>query len=190
MKLKYSLILLILFLGFGCSENSQLIKPSQKMSAVEVMNQGALKGLHGDLNGSLKDLSSAISLDPNLADAYYNRGFIYLDLGKPYQGLADFDKAIKLKPEWSKSYHGKGLIYLEMGQPQDALENLTTSISLLPSYAPSYYYRSFVYTQLGDNKKALTDIKKAADLFSEQGDLSLAAKARNFETQLCNCSPQ
>ncbi len=184
MKLKYSLILLILFLGVGCGENTQQVKSSQETVAIELMNQGAFKGMSGDKIGSIKDLSEAIRLNPNLADAYYNRGLIYLDLGKYDEGLADFDEAIRLKPEFSKSYHGKGLIYLQIGQLEKALDNFTISINMLPSYGRSYYYRSFVYNRLGNNKKALEDIKQASSLFSEQGESSLAHNAQILENQL------
>lgn len=184
MQLKYSLILLTLFLGVGCGENTQQVKPSQTTVALELVNQGAIKGISGDKIASLKDFNEAIRLNPNLADAYYNRGLIYLDLGKYDEGLADFDEAIRLKPEFSKSYHGKGIIYLEIGQLEKALDNLTISIEMLPTYGRSYYYRSFVYNKLGNNKKALEDMKQASKLSLEQGELSLAHNAQILEKQL------
>jgi len=46
--------------------------------------------------------NKAIELDPNLVEAYYNRGFAYEEQGEKSEAIADFEKLITLtdNPQW------------------------------------------------------------------------------------------
>ncbi|NJL42609.1 MAG: tetratricopeptide repeat protein [Pseudanabaena sp. SU_2_4] len=48
---------------------------------------------------SLADLDRAIDLNPNYADAYYNRGKARTALGNPKGAIADYDRALRLNPK-------------------------------------------------------------------------------------------
>ncbi len=45
-------------------KNTQQVKYSEETVAIELVNQGAFKGMSGDSEGSIKDLSEAIRLNP------------------------------------------------------------------------------------------------------------------------------
>ena len=49
-----------------------------------------------DINGSLADLSDAIKNDDNYAEAYYNRGTVYVYLHDLDKACKDFKKAKEL----------------------------------------------------------------------------------------------
>ena len=49
-------------------------------------------------DNAIASLSQAISLQPDLANAYLNRGTIYLNLGQSALGLADMESAIRHDP--------------------------------------------------------------------------------------------
>ena len=50
----------------------------------------------GRRHRAVKDLSRAIDLNPNLADAHYHRGMAYRDMGRMDRALKDFGAAIEL----------------------------------------------------------------------------------------------
>jgi len=50
----------------------------------------------GDKQGAIDHYSQAISIDPNLAEAYYNRGLSRRDLGDTQGLAADLQAAAKL----------------------------------------------------------------------------------------------
>ena len=56
----------------------------------------------GQYDLAIADCNKTIELDPNLADAYYNRALAYIAQGKKYMAIADFKKFINLtnNPEW------------------------------------------------------------------------------------------
>ena len=51
----------------------------------------------GDYDQAIKDYSEAIKLDPGDADAWYNRGVAYKELGNEAKAKADFLKAEELE---------------------------------------------------------------------------------------------
>jgi tetratricopeptide (TPR) repeat protein len=49
-----------------------------------------------DYRAAIVSYNEAIELEPTLAEAYYNRGFVYLKLGNKDAGIADLSKAGEL----------------------------------------------------------------------------------------------
>jgi len=59
-------------------------------------NMGNAHMLQGDLTSAISCYTSAIELKPDLGQAYYNRGLMYLRMGNKSQGIADLSKAGEL----------------------------------------------------------------------------------------------
>jgi tetratricopeptide (TPR) repeat protein len=57
----------------------------------------------GDRQGAIADYNRAIELKPDLADAYYNRGNIWGDLGEGKRAIEDFQRAADLYQQQGKS---------------------------------------------------------------------------------------
>ena len=49
------------------------------------------------------------------ADAYYNRGRAYFDLGHYRQAIEDYSKAIEIKPDYEDAYINRGAAYAQLG---------------------------------------------------------------------------
>ena len=56
----------------------------------------------GQLEQAIEDYDQAIRLNPECAEAYYGRGFIYKEQGKKDEAIVDFEKFITLadNPQW------------------------------------------------------------------------------------------
>ena len=52
--------------------------------------------LQTDYTSAISSYSTAIQLKPDFAEAYYNRGLLYLRLGNKNLGVADLSKAGEL----------------------------------------------------------------------------------------------
>ena len=59
---------------------------------------------------AIEHFDKAIELEPDYAEAYYNRGCIYKD-GDHQQAIRDFTKAIELRPDYAMAYVRRGITY-------------------------------------------------------------------------------
>ncbi len=59
-------------------------------------NRGNLRFAQQDITGAITDYTEALRLQPDLADAYFNRGLAYLKAGDEKRGRADLSKAGEL----------------------------------------------------------------------------------------------
>ena len=104
------------------------------------------------------------SLDPNDADAYYDRGVDYYNLGELRRAIEDYDTAINLDPNYADAYYGRGVAYYDLGELRRAIEDYDTAINLDPNYADAYYGRGLAYGQLGRVDEAIADLARASEL--------------------------
>lgn len=65
-------------------------------------NRGIMRGSLGDFNGSLQDFNNAISLKPDYAEAWYNRGIIQMQTGKNQEACSNWHRASELGFEQAK----------------------------------------------------------------------------------------
>ena len=65
-------------------------------SVYAFFDRGYIASLRGDLTGAISNYSEAIRLKPDLGEAYYNRGLLYLRLGNKAPGVSDLSKAGEL----------------------------------------------------------------------------------------------
>ncbi len=60
-------------------------------------------------DSSFRLIDLALKYDPELAEAYINRGIFYNNIGDPENGLAEFDKAILFDPNSAQAHHQKSV---------------------------------------------------------------------------------
>jgi len=63
-----------------------------------------------------KDYSSAIAIDPQFWEAYFNRGAAYYNQGKYELALRDYDYLLAHQPADAEAYYHRALIYRAMGK--------------------------------------------------------------------------
>jgi Flp pilus assembly protein TadD len=68
----------------------------EAMTAEDFMKQAAARADDGDYVGAIQSYDAVVSLNPENARAYGNRGFIKLNLGDRMGALADFRTAAEL----------------------------------------------------------------------------------------------
>src|SRR4029077_18900380 len=69
---------------------------------------GLAKATTKDWDGAIAEYSEAIRLDPNFADAFYNRGLAREDKGNLDDAIQDFSRAIALNPRHALAYTERG----------------------------------------------------------------------------------
>lgn len=106
-------------------------------------------------------LNNALKLRPRNAEAYYNRGVAYDNLGQYKQAIKDYSQAIALKPDYTDAYSNRGTINNIIGKFQRAIEDFSEAIRLNPDNAEAFLGRGFAYDKLGYYQQAIANYSQA-----------------------------
>jgi tetratricopeptide (TPR) repeat protein len=103
--------------------------PSDQEKVVTLVNRGIIYRRIGDLQVALDDFNAAVDLNPELADAYLNRGTLYYLAGYQDRAIADYEKALALGFErpWL-AWYNIGVSYEEKGDAAKAKQAYNKAI--------------------------------------------------------------
>jgi len=132
--------------------------------AKELNTTGIEKLKSEDLDGALEDFNKAIEKDPDFAEPYLNRGFVFGNRGELQEALADFDKAIELDSAYTEAYYNRGFIYGYFEEYEKSKQDFDKVIELNPGDAEAYVNRALIRSRLGDRDGEIADLKQAARL--------------------------
>jgi tetratricopeptide (TPR) repeat protein len=118
----------------------------------------------GAVDLAFEEYSKALQINPEYADACFNRGNILLQWGELQAALYDFGKAIELRPDSAAFRINRGIIHTMIGDCDSALDDFNNAIKLNPDFSKAYYNRGSARELKGDVEGALGDYQKAIDL--------------------------
>ena len=135
---------------------------------------GRVQYYAGDHVSSVETLNRAIALSPNLAYAYYGRGFTLAMWNRPRDAIADFDMAERLSPAdpllWA-FYSLRAWVYLQLGEFDDAIRWATKCAALPNSTFWPYWTLTVAHFMKGNLESA----RQAREtLFAMQPEFSIA----------------
>jgi tetratricopeptide (TPR) repeat protein len=164
---------------------------------------GWMYQITGRMTSALEAYTQAITINPQYAKAFTNRGNVYGELDEFEKAIADYDKSISLNPEDSivvVALNNRGLAYLGQGQFDAAISDFTQAIELDPQDADLFNNRGITYIQMGMYDQAIADFDQAIVLnsqdavsfynrglaYHDQGMLQLAIANHNQAISLDN----
>jgi protein O-GlcNAc transferase len=119
-----------------------------------------------DLHKAEELFSRAIEINPDVAEAYNNRGNALYGLKRLDEALASFDKAIALKPDYAEAYFNRGNALKGLDRLDGALASFDRAIAEKADYADAYNNRG----------NALYDLKRFDEALASY-DNAIALKA-------------
>ncbi|MDX1987878.1 MAG: tetratricopeptide repeat protein [Candidatus Obscuribacter sp.] len=87
---------------------------------------------NGDIGTALKLCDKACAELPDLADAFFLRGCVYLNQDRLKEALADFNRAIKLTPVYPGFYYFRADCLTEMGRIDEAIADYSKVLTFKP----------------------------------------------------------
>ena len=99
------------------------------------VNRGVMKLRRGEWEASHADFNAAIALEPNLGEAYLNRGAMWLGEKNYGAGLKDLDRALQLgvkEPE--KAYFNRAIAYEGLDDEKAAYFDYQKALQLKPGW--------------------------------------------------------
>lgn len=141
----------------------------EKRTAAEVeLDKGRQLLLDGQWQDAIDKFDAAIEEDPDLAEAYANRGSAYGNLGQFDQAFADLDKAIEMSPNEGGMYTNRGRVYALAGKPDQALADYDRAIELDGEDHLAHLNRGAIYADYrGEYEEALAAYERALELEPE-----------------------
>jgi hypothetical protein len=118
---------------------------------------------YSDPNKAKKYWDRAIAANPQMAEAYNNRGLALYNLQKHQQAIEDFSQAIRIKPEYAEAYNNRGNAYYALDQYQQAEADFNQSLQLKPKYAKAHLNRGLAFFQMQKVTESCSDFKRACD---------------------------
>jgi len=135
----------------------------------------------GDKQGAIADYNQAIAINPQFADAFYNRGLAKSDLGDKRGAIADYNQAIAIKPQFANAFYNRGLAKSDLGDKRGSIADYSQAIAINPQHADAYNNRGVAKSILGDKRGAIADYSQAlaidpfyADAYNRGGDANFS----------------
>ena len=123
---------------------------------------------------AIADLDRAVTLTPDFALAWFQRGVARYDMIKAdgaadvklrLRGVvADFDRAAELSPRMAFAHYNKGVVLADMGDFTSALSAFRKAVELKLDFGEAYYNLAYVYFQLGNRAEGMANLSKAGEL--------------------------
>lgn len=127
------------------------------------------------LQKALADCSKGLKINPSSAALYTVRGNIRLQSQDLDGAIQDYGRAIKINAERNNelrsqaAYSNRASARMQLKDLDGAISDLNQALRLKPDAAEDYYKRGVIYGNQGKRQQAIADLKKAADLYAQQG---------------------
>lgn len=113
-----------------------------------------------------------------------NQGVAKLKQKAYAAALTDFQQAIQLNSQYTAAYYNRGLTYTYLKRYQAAIDDFDKVVAAVPTYADAYYSRGICWAQLGNRQAAVENVRKAAELYQQQGQEQMYQRTVEFLSQL------
>ncbi|MDR1919288.1 MAG: tetratricopeptide repeat protein [Tannerellaceae bacterium] len=131
---------------------------------------GKAKSKLKDASGAVADLTQAIALKEDFADAYLQRAEILVELDQPEEAFADVEKLILLMPEEEAVYLLRGRIYERLSNLSAAADDYNQVVRLNPFNEEAVLLRGALLIKEGALKEAIDFFDEVIELKPEFAD--------------------
>jgi len=134
--------------------------------------QGNNLGLEGKFSQAEAKFTTAIEIDPNYHEPWYNRGKARLNLKKYKKAISDFNKALTLYIDpngIADVLNNRGIAKKKSGDLWGAIADYNRALEQNPNLYRVYVNRGLAYYELGMKKKAVRDFRISKDHGIEKG---------------------
>jgi tetratricopeptide (TPR) repeat protein len=121
-------------------------------------------------NESVECYDLAIEINPEYAEAYYNRGLAKAIQQHYNEAIADYTTAIEINPKYADAYYNRGLTKFHLQCYKEAIADYTTAIENNPKLADSYSARGLAKANQQHYNEAIDDYNKAIEINPKYAD--------------------
>lgn len=96
-------------------------------------------------------------LNPELPEAHFGLGIIYLLMDDLAESTNAFKMAIRLKPDYYQAHSGLGEVWGRRGYYQEAVDSFNKALGIKPDYAWAHFSLGCVQAKYGMKAAALQE---------------------------------
>jgi tetratricopeptide (TPR) repeat protein len=159
----------------------RLLATPRNRAAYHFHNGVAAMSVH-DYHRAVASFSEAIELDADFLEAYYNRGFVRIEMNRCDEAIADLTEAIRCDPASAKAFSVRGLARAKLRRFDEAIADCNKSVELDPVDAGNYGNRGRVHLDRGDCDEAIGDSTRAVELDPSMAPAHLNRAFAHFQT--------
>jgi tetratricopeptide (TPR) repeat protein len=129
-----------------------------------LFNKGLKELWQGNWSAALTYFQKATEKNPDYADAWFNLGVAYGELGRWQDEIESYKQAIRIKPDLAnehETHQNLGVAYGKLGRFEDAIEAYKQVIRIKPDDAAAHYDLGVTYAELGRHQDAIEAYKQA-----------------------------
>lgn len=112
---------------------NQQLKPSPLL----LNNRGFIKMELQQYDLALEDIETAISLDPNFAPAWRNKGLVLETINRNQESITAYDQALKIDPNDYNTWSNRGFALFKLKQYEEAKKSFEQALEINPEYQPA-----------------------------------------------------
>lgn len=156
--------------GMRAYVDPELAELTELKTTKECLGYGLALYNKGKYDDAIKAFDKAIELNPQLADAWNNKGVSLKAQNKYDEAIVASDKAIELNPRLAKAWFNKGLALGYQGKYDEAIQAYNRSIEIDPEDADVCYNKGMALRLLGRNTKADATLAHAKKKLNSKGN--------------------
>jgi len=122
----------------------------------------------GDVDRAIDELTEALRVDPEMADAYRERAALSLRRADAGRAVSDFTRALALQPDSAADHLGRGQANLKLGRLDQAIADFSECIRLAPWDWQPWYRRGLARAARKEHEQAVADFTEVIRLAPDQ----------------------
>ena len=158
-----TLAALSLLLGIAAAEPEQ--------DATAPFEAGVAALTQGNPTLAVEKFTAALKDNPEMVEAFINRGIAEMQLSLWADAVGDFDQALDLAPNSPEALYNRGLAYSRQNVFDKALADYTQAAKFAPKDWQIYYNRGNTYLDMKKAQEALKDYNRALKLHPKAPDI-------------------
>ena len=119
---------------------------------------------------AIDDFQKAVELNSGYAEAYYNLGVSYGDLGEIESAKKAYKNALRINNNYPTAQNNLGQILFTQGEFKESISHFEWALEFKPDFAEAYYNLGNAYLSIEDLHNAIKLLKKAISVKPDFAD--------------------
>ncbi|MBW4499216.1 MAG: tetratricopeptide repeat protein [Scytonema hyalinum WJT4-NPBG1] len=134
------------------TENSQVIL---------LLELGNLLVAAEEYEAAITSYNQAVKCQPDLHEAWYNRGIALDNLGRYEEAIASYDQAVKFQPDDHEAWNSRGYALRNLGRYEEAIASYDQALKIKSDYHEAWYNQGYALGNLERYEEAIASYKQA-----------------------------